>query len=474
MQTYTHFRCVFDVSSAENLPNAWLALIGEISMWIRRKERTPVERWFFSSGSWTSSGSSRARVEVRSITDDGPTPAMWALRYEHLDSAISARRWITNIGVSQVKDREWRVAVQVLHGLRPDYVGKKLDEPKASSPKLVARLLESDRWVSRVGGQRLRGTPARLGVGEGNKFAELLQDPRRQVPIILISCDRRTNRPKLDAANLSADLAGTAVVYVCESPECDDELEHLIPYRFRSANGTVRIYAPGADFEQEWTSTRHRFLSAKQIDEEGVDFAAAQIVRALTRGDAWRGLQSSVCSIDDIDARVRERRLAELRSNDQRSLTEKEELLELFADENEKQQEKIRALEKKLQGKHELEFNLEKATASANEAKETVGHLRRAVQAVSELERWPESPHDLAGFAAGVFSDRLVMTPSALKSGLDARLHWEPASPAARPALSPLDNSRAFPGTSCGSRSGSPLWLPPSDLAAFGPGPSDR
>ena len=59
-------------------------------------------------------------------------------------------------------------------------------------------------------------------------------------------------------------------------------------------------------------------------------------------------------------------------------------------------------------------------------------------------------------------------------TGLDARLHWEPASPAARPALSPLDNSRAFPGTSCGSRSGSPLWLPPSDLAAFGLGPSDR
>ena len=26
MQTYTHFRCVFDVSSAENLPNAWPAL----------------------------------------------------------------------------------------------------------------------------------------------------------------------------------------------------------------------------------------------------------------------------------------------------------------------------------------------------------------------------------------------------------------------------------------------------------------
>ena len=77
------------------------------------------------------------------------------------------------------------------------------------------------------------------------------------------------------------------------------------------------------------------------------------------------------------------------------------------------------------------------------------------------------SSHELG--AAGV-----VDTSPPPERGLDARLHWEPASPAARPALSPLENSRAFPGTSCGSRSGSPLWLPPSDLAAFGPGPSDR
>ena len=32
MQTYTHFRCVFDVSSAENLPNAWPAENGGVTL----------------------------------------------------------------------------------------------------------------------------------------------------------------------------------------------------------------------------------------------------------------------------------------------------------------------------------------------------------------------------------------------------------------------------------------------------------
>ena len=154
------------------------------------------------------------------------------------------------------------------------------------------------------------------------------------VPIVLVSCERKTNQPKLNTARLSADLAGTAAVYVCESTECDEELEHLIPYRFRSPNGTVRIYAPGVNFEQEWTNNRHRFLSARQIDEQGADSAADSIVSALTRSDAWRGLQSSVYGIDDIDARVRTRRLAELLSTDKRLLEEKDEVLELYEYEN--------------------------------------------------------------------------------------------------------------------------------------------
>ena len=98
--------------------------------------------------------------------------------------------------------------------------------------------------------------------------------------------------------------------------------------------------------------------------------------------------------------------------------------------------------------------------------------LESLVKATVELQgfRVARVTGDVAGLVAELVPDGRY----APRGGLDARLHWEPASPAARPALSPLENSRAFPGTSCGSRSGSPLWLPPSDLAAFGPGPSDR
>src|SRR5205814_4133750 len=132
----------------------------------------------------------------------------------------------------------------------------------------------------------------------------------------------------------SLALAGTAVVYYCESTECDDELSHLLPIAFRSPNGTVRIYAPRVDFDHEWTSARHRFFTGKDIDEQSDEEIIAQIVRGLTRTDSWRGLQSSITSIDDLDARARERRLAELRQAGTSSAKEREEMLELAMSEN--------------------------------------------------------------------------------------------------------------------------------------------
>src|SRR5690606_30159079 len=106
--------------------------------------------------------------------------------------------------------------------------------PDASSPRLITGLMKGARWVCRVGSVRLRATPTSLRVGKANQFVKELRDPQRLVPIVLASCDRESGAPKIDTVRLSEGLAGTAAVWVCESPECDDELEHFLPYRFRS------------------------------------------------------------------------------------------------------------------------------------------------------------------------------------------------------------------------------------------------
>jgi hypothetical protein len=427
MQAYTHFRSVFDVSPARPMENAWAAAVGEIRAWIARKEKNPLKGFFFKGGNWTAPAPTWARVETRALSDGGGTPEMWAVRYEHVDSDVKSRRWSTNIGVTQVGPQEWRISVELTHRLRPGFVGREPAAPQPSSPRLVTDLLDSRNWVARIGSMRLTEHPLSMKVGKAPDFAKVLTDVQRLVPIILVSCDRKTGVPKLDSATLSRALAGTASVYVCESPDCDFDLEHFVPLRFRSPNGTVRIYAPGVDFSQDWTSARHRFFTAKEIEEQGDDEIVGHIVRALTRSDAWRGLQSSITSIDDIDARIRERRLSELRSAGAGSLKEKQEMLALFESENEALVGEAKRLAEELEAEKEKrsqaedsvarqEYELELARASVAEARAQVRAQKSALQAVLGLSAWPESAHDVAALAIKVSGERLVFTNEAVRS----------------------------------------------------------
>lgn len=427
MQAYTHFRSVFDIEPVGEIANPWPALIGEVRAWVSRKEKTQLKGRFFSGGSWSGQTATRARIETRTFSESVDAPDLWAMRYDHLDEGFPARRWTTDIGVARTGPRLWRLSAHLMHRLRPDYVGKELAAPEPSSPMLIKGLLKSKNWACRVGSVALVASPKALSVGKGHEFVRLLRDPQRLVPIVLVSCDPRSGVPKIDCVRLSWALAGTAVVYVCESPESDDELEHLVPVRFRSGNGTVRIYAPGVDFGQDWSSVRHRYFSPKEIDDQGDDEVIHQIVRALTRSDAWRGLQATVTSIDDIEARIRDRRLEELRSSKSGSQEEVSEMLRLFEAENarleKEKREWVEIAESESIQRREAEdalarrdYDLEQAQASAAEARAVATATIEGLESIRNLDALPTDLTAIARLAVKVFGNKVVMTESALKT----------------------------------------------------------
>jgi hypothetical protein len=286
--------------------------------------------------------------------------------------------------------------------------------------------MESSRWACRVGSVRLHAAPVTLQVGRANQFARLLADEKRMVPVVLVSCDSATGKPKIDTVRLSRALAGTAVVYVGASTECDDELEHFLPFAFRSPNGMVRIYAPHVDVTREWTSARHRFFSPREIDELGDDEITARIVRALTRSDAWRGLQSAITSTEDIDARVRDLRLAELRRS-AGTAEERKELLALYEKANEDLESEKKSLVKRLTSEREererlenklvaRDYDVEQLLAAADDARALARSKGRALEAVLALEDWPVEPTAVAALAATLYADRIVFADPRMRS----------------------------------------------------------
>jgi len=410
------------------MESAWAALVGQVRAWIASNEKDPLKGFFFKGGAWIGPPPKRTKVETRVLNDgDSATPEVWAVRYEHADRDVKLRSWTTNIAINQMSEREWRLAVELTHRLRPGFVGKEPSAPQPSSPRLIKELIDSPNWVSRIGSVRLSVAPRILAVGKANEFVLLLRNPQRLVPVILVSCDRKAGVPKLDAGLLSRALAGTAIVYYGESTECDPELTHFLPMPFRSPNGTVRIYAPGVDLSKEWTSARHRFFTGKDIEEQGDEEIIGQIVRALTRSDGWRGVQSAITSIDDIEARVRERRLAALRSAGTSSVAEKQEMLDLavalndaLTDENRRLKEDLEEeLGKRLEVEDDLarrDYDLKQARESADEAKADARGAQNGLTAVHELITWPSDALEVADLAAKLGRGRLLFTEAARRS----------------------------------------------------------
>ena len=117
MQSFRHFRSVFDVSPAGANTKPWPSLIGEVRAWISRNEGAELNGFFFSGGDWTGGPPRRARVRVQSLTDGSPAPDMWAVRYEHVDTETKPRRWTTGVSVTQMGAREWRLAVRLRRAL---------------------------------------------------------------------------------------------------------------------------------------------------------------------------------------------------------------------------------------------------------------------------------------------------------------------------------------------------------------------
>ena len=334
MPDNVHFRCTFDVQAAAEPPVDLANLVKEIASWIRSKEGRSLDlspNWLLRAGS-SRRRDGKATVTTDSLPDDSP-PELWALRYEHQDVEFHARRWVIDFGLARTETERWRISTTISHSLHPNYIGKEPGLLPVTPPRVIRALLASDHLQCQAGTCVLLASSQVVQVGKADHLVRAIEDPGRACPIVYISANRLTGEPMIDPARLASTIAGTGIVFVAAGPDIDDELEFLlVPREFRSPNGTVRVYAPGANFRLAQQAYRHRFFTRIQISEQSALEVEGQIARALTRRQAWAGVRSSVTSIDDLAQRRRESRLAALQhQSDQAS---KDERLQIFHEDN--------------------------------------------------------------------------------------------------------------------------------------------
>lgn len=445
---HIHFRCAFDLRPSFEGTPIFADVVGEVARWIRSKDPTLDLRpsWLLTQGA-TRRPDGRASVIVDSIQSEqgGVAPSSWALRYEHQDSEFSARRWFIDIGIV-VNAGVCRFSIVAGNSLHPSYIGKEPGHLPVTAPRVVRDILTATKWKCVAGTTVLSASSTQVEVGKAHELIRAIEDPGRSCPLVYVSRNRVTNETMLDPSRLAKGIIGAGVVWVAASREIDEEIEFLlVPREFRSPNGTVRVYAPGANFSTLSQAYRHRFFTRAQIEQLSAIEVEGQISRALTRRQGWVSVRPTVSSIDDIALHRRELRRTELQhQTDQAS---QDELRQMFVEDNarlsqdvlklRKEKEDSELLVDELEARVDeltdqyrlLEYEAETFRSDAVDAKRRVTALAGAVDAIRQMRILPGSAADVVRVIQRLHGDTFVFTAEALKSAeesdVDPAVTWE-------------------------------------------------
>jgi TolA-binding protein len=431
-----HYRCVFDLAAAT--PDArWHSLLKTIRAWAARRVRPNDaywKDWFLDGGTWSDGPS----VILRTAAHGGDADAheYWAMQFEHPDTSATVRQWRTEIGLTKLSPRSFRVSIALSQDLIAGFIGSPPPAPLPSAPKVVSMLLTDRSWVATAGSERLSVAPRVIPTGEGNAWVDRLRAKDRRCALVFVS---RTGSGEflVDPARLARLLAGVAVVAVPDGGDLDEELQYLLPKHLRTWNGAVRVYLPGVTTAED--GHRHRFFEEPRISALGPRAVEDAIVEALARRSPIL-TPGVLTTLLDVEGRRREARLSEVRaeSNDAKELREWVKLLEAdndaalrrvdeLADENGRLRDQLDDAQGTIEDAQEqlrrAQIAASHERSRATDAEARARTLEGTVRALNGLDLFPRNAREVAELAGTLFPTRLVFTQRAMKSAEDATIN---------------------------------------------------
>lgn len=181
-----------------------------------------------------------ASVHLRWRTQrDGDDEAwsMVALRPHEHDDGV---RWRAEARVAREAGAAW---ASYRLTLQPTALPMTPVHVQPDPPKAVELLLGGIEVVA--DGRRLTKEPTVVDADGVPALVELLTDPARRIPIVVVSLERATDRPLVDTAAIAHALAGLAHVFTFDTADTSFALTDALGDKRSVFLGAVRLYWPG-------------------------------------------------------------------------------------------------------------------------------------------------------------------------------------------------------------------------------------
>ncbi|WP_420623164.1 hypothetical protein [Candidatus Poriferisodalis sp.] len=213
----------------------------------------------------------KADVEIDSNSNEHGSILRWVL---HEDDQRS--RWITTLMAIVERDTSEGWLWIDIENVHSQFASK----IEVAAPKLAGSLLAA-LSSSHRGPIKLRANEIALGPAEMPGFAERLEHPERDLPLVVFSPDYGADPSfSIERAQRSAvSLAGVAQVHLLV-PTGELEFRALMGRELGVWSGACRVYMPGIDLNAP-DSWRHRYFLSRNLGSRADD-AAKTIARYLS------------------------------------------------------------------------------------------------------------------------------------------------------------------------------------------------
>lgn len=289
------FKSKFEIEAPAGRDALW-SLIMSVRGWSLSKARRDgyslpedIREWSrFKRGEAIES--SDGGVRLYSALHRGERASTWACRHME-DQRVpgwAPRRWFTEVGFEGFSAEAGVVSIITMYSDMPGFIGPLQPEPAPNVPGLIARILENDLLTCRVDGREFALGPREFAVDDAAAAFDIIADPNRAVPVVMVSPTRAGER-LVDPATLAAHVGPNAFVLSARDCESMDALNS----RFRidglgCYGGAVRVYAPHPHLDIVGDGMNHRFFSAADIRRNGEDCYTRMLRRALAQDvHAW-------------------------------------------------------------------------------------------------------------------------------------------------------------------------------------------
>lgn len=440
------YKTKFNIKTVDEQPNDLLwCLVLHIRSWITHKlnlrDKPPVieERmgnWsYFKKGSKFFDLNGMNRIYAESVyhqVSDDPSTVSWACKIvenpeldknSELDNnRYAPREWITEIGYRATSSNSAELSYVITYSDMAGFIGFCQPVPAPFVPRVIRSIMEDGRLKCSIGPNPVSLKPTKLNPGDYPTFHEALFDSNREVPIIYISPKRLAEdsdeaQVLVNPIKIADSVAGNAIVFYADSLDFTREMKYMENSNYLCSGGAIRVYFPNIKIGDESDPNRHRFLSARFIEEHGEEKIIELFRRAIAQDVHF---YEKLFRIDDCKALVEaDKHRAKIERIRAQSQGEADEATAAFLEESDKREAAERTI-RSLREENDLlkieNSNLGNNIAIYRDRANQVNQIEAAARQVRSISEYPNSPPTIARYFETVYPERIAFTERAYRS----------------------------------------------------------